>query len=521
MVKQKRFLLISFLCLILINVVIFLPSFYHVARSDHLSYLAETASFDTLNDLINYSFSYTRTRILDRGDEIYFRPLLYIGMSIERYFFKYHFMYWQMVGVFLHLVVVGFLIKLLNKIRPGSWMPVLFALFFSLLYLSADMVIWQHVNMYMLCFILILMSLSNLIPYIQKNTESKKSLWPMVLYLTLASLFNEFGLVASALIMVVLFYYRIPKPGINNHPLLLAIPIVVYFYLSILDYALRFPSEFLLTMATTTLSSIDFANIAGYFLIVLFASVLLPILPGFFMIHPGMRTTAIFSIENGFLEFWAQYKIIVLANSILLLSVCTFLFLLFKGRKEIFRKLQASQLNNEGSLPKRMMVISMLFALSYMGILVLSRGIEEFLGFLSYSLYHFYPICLFLTISGYCLYCVISQAGLSNAKLMRGVLITILCLGASLNAVRLAELNLNAKSKFSFWRQYIQQIDKFVQQHKHEPDFSFDYSDRMPSSLSAEESPKLYGTPRDYLFLKYIDTSHPKYYFVYSVEENN
>jgi len=130
MVKPKKLILISILCLILINIVVFLPSFYHVARSDHLSYLAETASFDSLNDLINYSFSYTRTRILDRGDEIYFRPLLYIGMSIERYFFKYHFMYWQMVGLFLHLIVVGFLIKLLNKIQPNKGMPVLFALFF-------------------------------------------------------------------------------------------------------------------------------------------------------------------------------------------------------------------------------------------------------------------------------------------------------------------------------------------------------------------------------------------------------
>ena len=168
-----------------------------------------------------------------------------------------------------------------------------------------------------------------------------------------------------------------------------------------------------------------------------------------------------------------------------------------------------------------MLVISVLFALSYMGILVMSRGIQEFLGFLSHSLYHFYPICLFLTISGYCLYCIISQAGLSHAKIMRGVVIIILCLGASLNAVRLVELNLNVKNEFASWRQYIQQIDKFVQQHKHEPDFSFDYGDRAPSVRLTQDNPKLYGTARDYLFLEYMDTRHPKYYFVYSVEEIN
>jgi len=280
--KPKKLLLISFLCLILINIVVFLPSFYHVARSDQMTYLAETANIDSLNDLIIYSFSYTRTRLIDPGDEIYFRPLLYIGMSIERYLFKYHFMYWQMVGLFLHLIVIGFLIKLLNKIRQDKGMPVLFALFFSLLYLSADMVVWHHVNMYMFCFILILLSLLDLIPFIQKDTRSGKSLWPMVFYLTLASLTNEFGLVASALIMVVLFYFRTPKPGIKNHPLLLTIPIVVYFYLSILDYTLRFPSELLITTVSSTLSLIDLAHIAGYFLIVLSVSILLPFLLGFF-----------------------------------------------------------------------------------------------------------------------------------------------------------------------------------------------------------------------------------------------
>jgi len=521
MVKPKKLLLISFLCVILINIVVFYPSFYHVARSDQLSYLNETASFNTLNDLINYSFSYTRTRFFNKGDEIYFRPLLYIGISVERYFFKYHFMYWQMVGLLLHLVVAGFLIKLLNKIRPDKGAPVLFALFFSLLYLSADMVIWHHVNMYMLCFIFILASLLDLIPFIQKNTRSNQSLWPIVFYLTLASLLNEFGLVASALIMVVLFYYRTPKTGIKNHPFLLAIPIIVYFYLSILDYTLRFPVEFLLTTATSTLSSIDFAHIAGNFLIVLSMGVLLPFLPGFFSIYPGMRSTAIFSFEGGFLGFWAQYKIIILANSIFLLIVCAFLIYLFKGRKEIFRELRTSQSSKERNLPIKMLAISILFTLSYMGILVLSRGTQGFLDFLSRSLYHFYPICLFLTIAGYCFFCIIDQAGLSHAKIGRGIVITILCLGASLNALRLVELNLNVKDHFAFWRGYIQQVEKFVQQHKHEPDFSFDYGDRTPASRLKRKTPNLYGTARDYLFLEYIDINNPKYYFVYSVKKNN
>jgi len=174
--NSKKFFFYSFAVLAVINIVVFFPSFFHAAKADQLFYLIEVADLDSFRDLFNYTISHNRTRLIFAGDYIYYRPIFYLGMTLGRYFFKYHFMYWQIMGVFLHLILVGILIRLLNLIQLNKWMSVLFALFFSLLYLSADMVTWYHMNMYMVCFMFILLSLIHMIRTIQNESRSATSI---------------------------------------------------------------------------------------------------------------------------------------------------------------------------------------------------------------------------------------------------------------------------------------------------------------------------------------------------------
>ena len=143
--RGKEYLILLFI--LIINVIVFSPSFNHPARGDQWYYLIETADIDDLGGLVNYSYSYTRSRVIFQGDEMLFRPLFCTILAFERWAFGFHFVYWQMTSFFLHLVVLIQLWKVLRLFIPAGWAG-LVVLNFSVLHLSQEMVIWHHINPY-------------------------------------------------------------------------------------------------------------------------------------------------------------------------------------------------------------------------------------------------------------------------------------------------------------------------------------------------------------------------------------
>ena len=86
----------------LINAFVYYPAFFQIARADQIDFLIETADTDNFFDLVNYSYSYCRSRLIDTGDEILFRPLFYVLLSFEKWLFGYRFIFWQALCIGFH-----------------------------------------------------------------------------------------------------------------------------------------------------------------------------------------------------------------------------------------------------------------------------------------------------------------------------------------------------------------------------------------------------------------------------------
>ena len=63
-----------------------------------------------------------------------------------------------------------------------------------------------------------------------------------------------------------------------------------------------------------------------------------------------------------------------------------------------------------------------------------------------------------------------------------------------------------------------------MQEHKHEPDFSFDFKGHDPREMPVlirvgepDEKRELRGYPSEYLFRKYINKENPKYHFSFVI----
>jgi len=167
-ISQQKAFLFLLLIIFLLNVLVFYPSFFHPARADQLIYLTETAGFKDFGDLLIYSYSYPRHRLIYSGDAFLFRPLFYFFLSAEKALFGFNSFYWQITGFLFHLVVLAQLARILFFIRP-QLMALLFVLNFSLFYVSEEMVIWHHINGYILFMIFILEAFYNSLRYIQNH----------------------------------------------------------------------------------------------------------------------------------------------------------------------------------------------------------------------------------------------------------------------------------------------------------------------------------------------------------------
>ena len=128
---NKKILFLILAALILINILVFYPSFSFSAKGDHIVFLMETAGMDDLGGLLLHTYSYCRTLIIFAGDRILFRPIFYAVLSIEKILWGYNFVLWQLTGFILHLSIVGLLLRLFYAMKPSrlAWGLTLFQFF--------------------------------------------------------------------------------------------------------------------------------------------------------------------------------------------------------------------------------------------------------------------------------------------------------------------------------------------------------------------------------------------------------
>jgi hypothetical protein len=138
------------------------PSLRHMPRCDQWSYLIDTMGRRGFADTFGHTYSYNRTRVDSPGDTDLFRPVLFALLAAEKDWFGNDFALAQAVGIGLHCGVVLLLLNILLALTPaadvgwpavriaGRLLPYAVCLFFALNVSVMEMVVWSHINGYLL-----------------------------------------------------------------------------------------------------------------------------------------------------------------------------------------------------------------------------------------------------------------------------------------------------------------------------------------------------------------------------------
>jgi hypothetical protein len=155
------------------------PSQKHAPRADHWCFLVDTMKHAALADSVSSCYSYNRTRTVGPGDTDLFRPVLFALLATEQHLFAGDLWVYQTIGIFLHTGVCLLLFGLLQQLaavaprhagedcpeaaeRPravGDYLPHALTAFFALNPAVQELVIWTHLHGYLLFLVFLLGSL--------------------------------------------------------------------------------------------------------------------------------------------------------------------------------------------------------------------------------------------------------------------------------------------------------------------------------------------------------------------------
>ncbi len=140
------------------------PSLRHTTGADHFDYLINVFGQHTTWDIFAHTYSYNRTRVVGPGDTMCFRPLFFLWLAWQQAWHEANLSAWQATGVWLHCGVCYLLFRILRLATRASGRDSLgkfllaatATLFFALSPSVAVMVVWTHVNAYMVFLIVTL-----------------------------------------------------------------------------------------------------------------------------------------------------------------------------------------------------------------------------------------------------------------------------------------------------------------------------------------------------------------------------
>jgi len=511
---MKNKLLVPFLGIVLINVAVFWPSFFNVARGDQVVYLAETArEKDSLTDTL----SLNRTRqTYTGGDQMLYRPGLYFILAVEKWLFGYNFLCYQVAGFFLHLLVLWNMLRLFDLIRPSRF-AVFFVLFFSVLYISHELVVWHHLSAYLLALSFILAALGHFIQSLRSGPAGRQHLGPMAAFLFLGGLIFEFCIVLCFVLAAAFFFYK--RFFTRVRTLLLFQewgyffwPAAGYFILSFVDYMARLgfvkPA-----MVVESFSLGSFLYNAWLAVLMIACSLLFP---QFTRIAPEERAQLTsFQLSDIISKFW-HYTIPEMLNILVLILL---IIVILYAAVQFFSKRQRLSVPIPAQDPVLAFIGGVIFlaGVIYIILAIRIRGA----GYLSNGLYHFYVIFLFLVTAGYCLFFYLKRILIDESRVLQCFISLAAGLLIFLNALQCYRAG-EARNSLAPWGKYIYQLDRFVRVHDPDPGFSFDifYSERE-RQIQLIYGHYINGTlvqrpEYEFFFIDFVKKTDPAYYLVYT-----
>ena len=525
---NNKYILIFLVLIVLVNVFVLSPSIYHNARGDHIYYLVETSGLNSFWSILKYSYSYTRTRVFATGDKILFRPLFYAVLSLEKYFFGYNFIYWQLTGIVLHLLVLLQLFRI-TKFFGHKFLFMLIALNFSVQFISQEMIIWHHINAYMIFSVLFLEAFYQLIGYIKDPDKGRNKLWLVAFYLTLACLVFEFGIICSIVFAAVIFYLlmkeRTRTKSIleNIRPVLIVLlPSIIYTLINVLNYMNNTGSRSI----GRDFGIFNFARTAQHFINIVWIYFRSNLLVFFTDLDPLGRVTMTpmtwSSVKKGFVT----NHLLSAVNVIYVLLIVIILVRLSSEMLKAVKKSYVEKIKYDKPLGVSL-AVSVSLAVLYLFLLTAARpsttGAEY--AYITNALYHFYQVSLFASIALYLFFVSLYDNILKKNKGLFLTIILALCISIFLNGYKSYVFNSIMKDNDHSWGKFIISLNSFVQGHKQEEDFSFDvgYTEKTRRGVfivgDPEEGKKIVGSVYSMLFGQYIKGVDSKYLIVYTDQE--
>ncbi len=142
------------------------PALNHPPRADQWCFLTDTAELNTVAEAVAGSYSYNRTRLTVPGDTDLFRPVLFALLATEKVLFDGRLPLYQGLGLVLHAGVCVLLLLVIRRaaalLDPASAAgdagrdPLGYATvaFFALNPCVQELVIWAHLHGYLLFVVL-------------------------------------------------------------------------------------------------------------------------------------------------------------------------------------------------------------------------------------------------------------------------------------------------------------------------------------------------------------------------------
>ncbi|MCP3965136.1 MAG: hypothetical protein GY750_16870 [Lentisphaerae bacterium] len=499
--------IIIYLLISAITIFAYYPTFFTTFRADQWCYWADTNNCNSWFDLVTKFYSYNRVRVYNSGDVFLFRPILFILLGTEKFFFGYHQIYWQITGVVLYLVFAWILLVFLLKIDK-SILSFMLCTFFVFLSTNFEMVTWQHINGYILFMIFMASSLYLSYRYVQEKLRSKSVILAIFLFNLLAIFTHELGVIFSFLIFIYLLIDNIKrnKSSKSFSFYLVSIPIPLYILVNFLDfnYYSAGGAKGFISLYSGYIYKIFECTVSLLYTISLW--ICAAILPFTQRSHIGSRF--VFDIHH---HFEIIFVVVIILSLILLLII-----------KKI--KFNLPALKNYNHLSFVCLNVIMLLSVA---LIIALRMIVNGPSYVNISIYYSYMFWFFAIVT----ICYLKKINFLEIKSnYKKIINRIIFLALSLIIIlNIINLHLFSSRLSRHYKQYYDQyytIGKIIDRHKNSEDFSFsflNYGNNPEINQWLNNVKRKMGKNEKYslslLFNQYINDKNPKYYI--SFDENN
>lgn len=502
------------------------PSLGHGPRADQWCYLLDTVGEHQFSTLFAHTYSYNRTRMVCPGDYHLFRPVLFALLSGEKALFGNNFALWQATGILLHCLALYLLLRLMLRLpallsgetTPEAASPwwfrqtimraVSFALvlYFGLNCAVVEMVIWAHINGYLLFVVLVLGSIVLLLEGIAIGEEPRfKRVWLLgaAWCLTLLAAFTYeigqfYAVIAGTLAAAALYRKGAARRSVIVFAVFFSI-LVFYRVANVLDqraHAERAPDIEIATILQRMTSRITLAHTIRY--------LLYDLVQPFFPSWMSWSFTSRLVIPEAVASHWQDWKnspmsivSYVLLGGMIGLTLIGLRCLLVAKQKRV--GLVAALL--------AFTLIALHLAITVVGRMNLRPGPDV----LSTNSYYPYLPLLFLLLGTSAIWAFADAGRLPGwwTRLNTGLgvlMIASLLILSVVSGVKVHSINVKGRDDFGGFTRRVAKVERFIREHGGEADLSLAFTFDSCQALGTQ-----YGVPiSTILFQPYLSES-PKY----------